>query len=381
MSYRCRGWSTTRNDRCEHLVREPDGWCRQCSETRPAGGGPAVSRLKHQASLLDADDVGRTGEIDIEQLAASLPVETFEVLYHVGTMDPTDKGRVCQSLEGDGLSVSVDPDDWRAIAELGGDPQWALTKPGNRLLGIHELSEGQRAGIREWAVNEGWLEPATLWQVSYTDTEVEDRRSMVFDDKEQAQGEFDEKREWEPDSEPEMTQVEGAAATAKLRQRVMNSCPPGSAEEYAQLVFTVDIAGMDGVWWADRYTPAELSCPRGVIAPHALSSFRVARDEHSGVADDLYPHLDEIAAIASGWEPDWDEVFEGPSTTGAATPAGASSPISPKKASRPRRSPGACGAVTTPGSSWATARSSTPPSPSTSTAPMRPRSTPSRSPG
>ena len=71
------------------------------------------------------------------------PVLQFDDHCHIGTMKPSDKGRFHNktSLEGNGLSVSEDPDAWRAIAKLGGFPTWSLTRDGSLFVDAHALQE------------------------------------------------------------------------------------------------------------------------------------------------------------------------------------------------------------------------------------------------
>jgi len=244
----------------------------------------------------------------LEKLARTLPKTSFEVLYHVGTMDAAQKNAAFESLEGDGLSVSLHPEEWREIAELGGSPTWALTKVGNQFLDFHSLDDGQRAQIRKWGIAEGWLEPAKLWEVSYYDDESEDRRLLVFDNEDEARSEYD---DCDIESEPQLVEKDGAVATAKLSKRVaMKLIDPSLAEELAALVFAEDVVGLDGVWWEDDYDPGALSCPRGVISLAALPSFRAARTDHNEPSVLDQERLAVIGDIAYEYEPDWDVVSE-----------------------------------------------------------------------
>ncbi len=244
------------------------------------------------------------------QLVRALPKTSFEVLYHVGTMDAAQKNAAFESLEGDGLSVSLHPEEWREIAELGNSPTWVLTKAGNQFLDFHSLDDDQRAQIREWGIAEGWLEPARLWEVSYYDDECEDRRLFVFDNEGEARDEYD---GCDPESEPQLVEKDGAVATSKLSERVaMKRIDPSLGEELAVVVFAEDVAGLDGVWWEDTYDPSGLSCPRGVISVAALPGFRIERADGSdkGARDLDAERLGVIADIASDYEPDWDEAYE-----------------------------------------------------------------------
>lgn len=49
----------------------------------------------------------------------TLPIRTFDSLYHFGTMKIEDRGD--KSCEGDTLSVSIHPASWMQIMEQGGE--------------------------------------------------------------------------------------------------------------------------------------------------------------------------------------------------------------------------------------------------------------------
>lgn len=202
-----------------------------------------------------------------------LPTRTFEVLYHVGSLDPADKGAVSQSLEGDGLSVSLHPEEWARIARLGDSPTWALTKPGNRLVDYWAISAEQRAAVMAWAEASGLAVAAKLWSLSYRYGEDDEPAVSLYESEAEARDEHG--FLLEEDASSALSCVDGWLATDALRARVRHSCSPGIVEDFAVVAYAVDVAGADGVWWADRYDPAELSCPRGVLAPARLSSFRI----------------------------------------------------------------------------------------------------------
>src|SRR3546814_4668353 len=102
-----------------------------------------------------------------------VPLVSFDALWHSGTMDAADKGCRGESHEGQGLSVSTDPDAWEEIAKLGGGPLWELSRDGNRFLDAPGLSECHRRQMSDRAESEGLAVRADPWRWSRFDDKAE----------------------------------------------------------------------------------------------------------------------------------------------------------------------------------------------------------------
>ena len=87
--------------------------------------------------------------------AAGFAFKSFAKLWHVGSMNPKDKRP--GSYEGAGLSVSVHPEDWQQIAEIGGD-LWEFTKKGNKFVNFHRLTKAQREIVAQWGIQNGYVQ-------------------------------------------------------------------------------------------------------------------------------------------------------------------------------------------------------------------------------
>ena len=107
-------------------------------------------------------------------LPEGLPIIELLTVHHIGSFDPRDKGGRGESYEGVGLSVSLHPDAWMAIARLGGLPEWSLTAPdgGGRFLDVHALTVPQRGEIESWAQATDLTRNEPRWEVSWVDAEV-----------------------------------------------------------------------------------------------------------------------------------------------------------------------------------------------------------------
>lgn len=203
--------------------------------------------------------------------SARLPSRSFKTLWHVGTLDPTQKGQ--GSYEGAGLSVSLHPDAWRRIArgQVGGET-WQLTKADNRFLDAHRLSEPQRAMIEDWAVAQGHAERSTVYRVRHFDDELDSEVYSDFPSRERAEAEAE---AYEDDAQVE--EIPGQlTATAKLRAATRN---PNAVTNVFDLILSLyaEEHGYDGVWWNDRLDPSRYSAPRGVIVPSKLPDWSVTR--------------------------------------------------------------------------------------------------------
>lgn len=193
------------------------------------------------------------------------PVLHFRCIYHVGTMNPADKRP--DSMEGAGLSVSVHPSDWRKIAKgLVVGPTWKVRRSDNgygQFLNAHAISRRSVKSIWSWGEQNGFVTKAPLWRSIWIDGESGDRffydhttRQAAKDDVEFYEGRY--------------RKISGFIATDKLRLATNNKCETSTTRDMLMTVYA-EAKGLDGVWWTDRYDPLNLSCPRGVIVPGALS--------------------------------------------------------------------------------------------------------------
>jgi hypothetical protein len=197
------------------------------------------------------------------QQPADFPSIAFDTLWHVGSMNPADKGTA--SYEGQGLSVSVHPEDWAAIARLGNNPTWVLTRPGGALLDAHALTDAQRDGIEAWGHQQGFVEPAQRWIVEFWDEDLDDTVTMTCLTREEADAEA-EFRISADDSPATVREVTRFVATPAFPDPTVQPGASDIFEPLTALWVSAHRRDLDGVWFADRYDPATLSCPRGVLA-------------------------------------------------------------------------------------------------------------------
>lgn len=192
----------------------------------------------------------------------ALPLRYLNRVYHVGTLQPSDKGRHGTSLEGRGLSISLNPDAWTRIAKLGGLPCWQLDYPKGCFLDFHKLNKARMAEIAAWGVDHGLATERKGWAVSWVDTELDRACEMLFTDREAAENEADGWRDLHPRSL--------LVPTDKMAERAGYKLDPSQTLDFLAICFAEDILGVDGVWWEDELDLFGLSAPRGVIFPERL---------------------------------------------------------------------------------------------------------------
>jgi 8-oxo-dGTP pyrophosphatase MutT (NUDIX family)/GNAT superfamily N-acetyltransferase len=215
--------------------------------------------------------------------AAGFAFKSFPKLWHVGSMNPADKRP--GSYEGAGLSVSVHPEDWQQIAEIGGD-LWEFTKKGNKFVNFHRMTKAQRETIAQWGVQNGYVEHVEVWRATWFDDEREENVYADFLTKEEALAES-------PKVKLVKNQLQG---TEKLKQRTRN--PHTDTQVAFDLLVTVyaeEQLDCDGVWWEDNYDPENLSAPRGVIFPNKLSTWSKKKVDWEGY--DTNEEDDEVEAL------------------------------------------------------------------------------------
>lgn len=210
-------------------------------------------------------------------------------VYHVGDLDGPQIASG-SSLEGSALSVSVCPQAWSRIAEIGGSI-YKLQRTGGTFLDVHSVRGGVRRAILAWAQRAGYLERVPLYYVDTTIDDDDDNSNpaySIFSDAAEAAAEA----EAEADdvglqtSRPPRRRI-GWSATPLLRARLGfdREQLANSAQDAAVMAWAED-AGFDGTWWRETYLPQALSAPRGCIFQSRLPSWdrKVADD----MIDDKY---------------------------------------------------------------------------------------------
>lgn len=225
-------------------------WKRQENDLPP---GREVPVLTHKISTPSAIMLG----------GAPVPEVTHENLYHVGTFSAENKRAV--SLEGGGLSVSMNPTIWRSVGGLSGDT-YAFDVPDNRFLDYHALSAAQRIAIDDYGVAAGYIAEREFYTVEYWDDDLDDVAVLSFNNQDDAAEEAD-------DIGSEYETHTGYAATADFPDSTVKE----GELEYEQILAAVWVSeqapDLDGVWWQDELSPETYSAPRGVLSMHKIKEW------------------------------------------------------------------------------------------------------------
>jgi hypothetical protein len=206
---------------------------------------------------------------------AQLNTITFDVLYHIGTMNPADKLKnFLASHEGHGLSVSQYPDAWREIARLGGHPLWRLTRPGNVFFDYHQLEADGIGEIEEWGLANGWIRQKQVWVGEYYDDEAEGTRVIYESTKKKLKEELESIAD--PDDETvSMEKRVVPTTTAQLNAYHGFEVDDMSVPHLLAVAYVEHVLNLDGVFWDDILDPVGLSAPRAVILPERLAAWTI----------------------------------------------------------------------------------------------------------
>ncbi len=189
---------------------------------------------------------------------APLPLTTLKEATHIGTFNANY--RQSHSYEGDGLSVSVHPDEWIRIARSGGVPWYTINRHDGqvlRFLDYHTLTPAQRDLIIQWGLTTKLITPGTVYLVPIRDEEGELDGYHAFDNREDAE------EEAVGSDEPIETE-DGYLPTKKFRQRGQQVSIASVEHGLAIRLLEGPDAHLDGVWFED-IRDGIWSAPRGVI--------------------------------------------------------------------------------------------------------------------
>jgi hypothetical protein len=225
------------------------------------------------------------------------PTISLPALYHIGTLDASQRGLRSENHAGHLLAASVCPAAWQRIAKLGGNPLHHLSRPdGLVLLDVlaAEKDPGLNLEIAAWAVDNGYAEHRTLWQAWSYDVEADDDatawRFTLHETQAKAANEIEDEEAEGPNGPP-VEPLFILAGTPKLEAHVgVHNLGRRDAFEYAALVWAeATQPDLDGAYWTETYDPHSLSAPRGGIFPSKLPELSI-RDvdwKQAPVGDEL----------------------------------------------------------------------------------------------
>ena len=218
-----------------------------------------------------------------------VPVLRIPTVWHMGTLERRHRRIRGESHEGHALSVTDDEhiDDWRRIAQLGGQPLWRLDKPGGRFLDRHAVDDDD---VAAWALSSGMLARGELWAATWWDSELEDEVTALFDDPDDAEEEAE-------SNDGSVEKVNALVPTEKMRRITMQT-QPAFAMDMAALMWARYL-GLDGVWWEDD--EGAWSAPRGGVLPSRLGSWKTTMmDEGDSMQPAVEYALVDIEDIPTG---------------------------------------------------------------------------------
>ncbi len=187
------------------------------------------------------------------QSTLSFPLLNKNTLYHVGTLDPSLKSGY--NYEGNcGLSVTTDPDAWRMInrGKTYGD-LFTLSRPDAQFVDMFALDEAQEKSLIKWGVSQGLLLPATGYQFSYYDDELEQDVSWLYFTLEEA--------ETESQGEHDIETVDSYQLSETLKQTVGEL----SYLTAITLIYVLRQTPYDGLYWESETDVLRYQAPRGII--------------------------------------------------------------------------------------------------------------------
>lgn len=233
-----------------------------------------------------------------------LPVIALPVVYHVGSLDPAQRGSVHHtSQEGAGLSVSLCPQAWCEIARISGE-LFALEHDEALYLDVLKIGRTEKRMIGEWAITAGLAAPSLRFRAWSYDPDGEQWRYALCDTREEAEAEV--RADFNEDDDTPIAAivvpeplprghklVESEAGLRLSEAGVRRAAGYGAAIdgfEFAAMFYAEDILmqsdpAIVGVWWRENFDPDLLSAPRGAIFQTRVCDMRASQLEWSAHED------------------------------------------------------------------------------------------------
>ena len=182
----------------------------------------------------------------------TLPIKKISKVFHVGEMDIKNKSKF--SLEGSGLSVSINPDEWRKIAQLGDRELYLLTNPNGVFVDGNKLNKQQKNNVISWGLENDYISQKETYKVCWYDDEMEEDGKTIEVNK------------------------SGVLPTSKLISSSMQGrIEPSQTFDLLLTIFVEKTTNYDGIWWNNKLDVMKYSAPRGVIFNSKLNNWKISK--------------------------------------------------------------------------------------------------------
>lgn len=203
----------------------------------------------------------------------SVPTVARTRVFHVGTLNASQKGVQGSSQEGNGLSISLHPQEWTRIAKLGSGTTFKLTRKGGRFLDFHKMGTVDKSALAHWGLQKGFSVQKQGWKLSWDDCESGEQHYRLMDTEAAALSEFEFIRDEDKGARLEPVLIH--ALTPSAVERLGFTVDAISTLDMLATFWVEDDTALDGVWWNDILDPWALSAPRGVICKSRIGDWNV----------------------------------------------------------------------------------------------------------
>jgi len=176
-------------------------------------------------------------------------------VYHIGTLNIED--RTNHNFEGKGVSVSVNPREWQAIArgQLSGRSYLFLKE--NAKFAV--LDDEVLIDIKQWALKKNYITFSNIYGYEYFDDDIGRELCNVYKTLEEAQ---------EEDLEEDDLKILSVSLPTKELKNIMKPVDVSEINPFQSLFglyIQEKLPDYDGVWFDAELDPLGMTAPAGLI--------------------------------------------------------------------------------------------------------------------
>jgi hypothetical protein len=193
-----------------------------------------------------------------------LPKISFDKVYHVGDLNPNNERRIRNSLEGNALSVSVNPDAWTKIVKLGGRDTFEIESNTGALVFVHmlDLMRKKKFSILknelvDLAVSRNYLQKTVAFKSTYYDDELGSSCYTLHKTSEEAAENGESVRK--------CVIYTGTPEFCQTMRLSFDNITDVADLGIMQVLKDGFLRDIDGVWWNEKLDPDCYSAPRGAL--------------------------------------------------------------------------------------------------------------------
>ena len=209
-------------------------------------------------------------------------LKKYQKLYHIGTLDISNKD--INSTNGNGLSITINPNEWKELLHTNSNKLWSLYKDNINLIDYDSLTTEDFEISKRWALNHKYIKEDVKFEINIFNKKLGFNEKVKFNSLYEIHKEgylneeYENYEEYEFFKEYEDIDVKKIVKyipTSKMTNLSMTILNEDNLDSIIMLLFLELNSDIDGVYWTEPLKIFNKFNSNGILFNSRVNSFKI----------------------------------------------------------------------------------------------------------